>query len=563
MRLHESATDRTIEERHERPPVRLDVEEHHRLDPAFGVQTELAPGDRLEHLVEGAVAARQRAEAVREVVHPALALVHVVHDVELGQALVRDLTVAKGRRDDTDDLAPGRQRLVGDDTHQADTGTPVDESDPRLAEMPPDRPRRLLVCRGRAESRSTEDTDARDAGRHRRTVVDGSCVPARIGPVIRPTEDPSVTVEAMPDLIALDLPPGPAFVDALQRAWDDGDAILPIDQRLPVSAKADLVAAAGASQVIDGHGRSNRADGWPTEAGDAVVVATSGTTGLPKFAVLDHDAVAASAQITSAAIAADPATDGWLCCLPVAHIGGLSVITRALHTGTPLTVLDRFDPDQAVRAARSGATLVSLVVAALDRIDPAAFRVILLGGSAIPTDRPANSVATYGMTETGSGVVYDGRALDGVELRIDDGEILVRSPTLLRCYRDGTDPKDPDGWYRTGDAGALDGAATLSVTGRIGDVIVTGGEKVWPVTVERAIDETGALDLPSAVVGRPDPEWGHVVTLVCETEGDPPDLDAVRDHLRGILPGYALPRRVETVSALPRTAIGKVQRSLL
>lgn len=367
----------------------------------------------------------------------------------------------------------------------------------------------------------------------------------------------------MPELIALDLPPGPAFVEELQRAWDDGNAILPIDQRLPAPAKSELVTAAGAGSVVDRRGTAASAAARPTEQGDAVVVATSGTTGAPKFAVLDHDAVAASAQITSAAIHVDPGTDGWLCCLPVAHIGGLSVVTRALHTNTPLTVLDRFDPDRALEAARNGSTLVSLVVAALARIDPTAFRAILLGGSAIPADRPENSVATYGMTETGSGVVYDGRPLEGVELRIDDGEILVRSPTLLRCYRDGTDPKDADGWYRTGDAGSVSDDGTLSVTGRIGDVIVTGGEKVWPVTVERAIDETGAVPMPSVVVGRPDPEWGHVVTLICETDGPGPSLADVRDRLRDILPSYALPRRVETLAALPRTAIGKVQRSRL
>ena len=94
-------------------------------------------------------------------------------------------------------------------------------------------------------------------------------------------------------------------------------------------------------------------------------------------------------------------------------------------------------------------------------------------------------------------------------------------------------------------------------------MIVTGGEKVWPVVVERAIQETGVVPVPSVVVGRPDPDWGHVVTVVCETKGDAPALEAVRDGLRDDLPGYALPRRIETVPALPRTAIGKIQRSQL
>lgn len=367
----------------------------------------------------------------------------------------------------------------------------------------------------------------------------------------------------MPRLIALDLPPGPGFVDELRRAWDDGDAVFPLDQRLPAVARADLCSAAGASLVVDSGGPTTLPGGWPTAVGDAVVIATSGTTGVPKFAVLDHEAVAASAAITSAAIGVDPHRDGWLCCLPVAHIGGLSVITRALHTGTPLRVLDGFDPDLVQEASAAGSTLVSLVVTALSRIDPTVFRTILLGGSAIPADRPPNTVATYGMTETGSGVVYDGRPLEGVEVRIDDGEIVVRSPTLLRCYRDGTDPKTAGGWYRTGDAGALDHRGTLSVTGRIGDVIVTGGEKVWPVVVERAIDDAGLLTMPHAVIGRPDPEWGAVVTVICETTEDAPALDALRDGLRDLLPGYALPRRIETVPNLPRTAIGKIRRAAL
>ncbi len=366
----------------------------------------------------------------------------------------------------------------------------------------------------------------------------------------------------MPTLIAADLPPGPAFVDLLRRSWDAGDAVLPVDQRLPAGAKAELVAAAGASRVVTEDDQHPIDGGWPTEPHDAVVVATSGTTGVPKFAVLTHDAVRASADITSEAIGVDPAVDRWLCCLPVAHIGGLSVVTRALHTGAGLDVHDRFDPVRATEAARAGATCVSLVVTALGRIDPTVFRTILLGGSAIPEQRPANTVATYGMTETGSGIVYEGRPLRGVSLREDNGEILVRSPTLLRCYRDGTDPTDADGWYRTGDGGSIDSDGRISITGRIGDVIVTGGEKVWPALVERAIEATGAVTTPHAVIGRPDPEWGQVVTLVCEGDA-PPSVDAIRDALRDVLPGYALPRAVETVPALPRTALGKVQRTLL
>lgn len=343
----------------------------------------------------------------------------------------------------------------------------------------------------------------------------------------------------------------PDFVDHLRRAWDAGDAVLPLDPRLPAPARRAVLAAAR--------------PGEPVEEGDALVVATSGTTGDPKAAVLTHEAVAASARATSRRLGVDPAADRWLACLPLAHVGGLSVVTRALVTGTPLTVHDGFDAAAVEAAAAAGCTLVSLVPTALRRIDPSGFRTVVLGGSAMPPDLPANVVTTYGMTETGSGVVYDGRPLDGVEVRVVDGQIEVRGPMLLRAYRDGTDPRSPDGWLATGDAGEWDGArGRLRVWGRVGDVIVTGGEKVWPAAVERVLARLpGVAEV--AVVGRPDAEWGQrVVALVVAAPGaGPPALDAVRAAVRAELPAYAAPREVRVVPALPRTASGKVARARL
>ena len=340
-----------------------------------------------------------------------------------------------------------------------------------------------------------------------------------------------------------------AFVDTLRRAWDDGDAVFPLDPRLPGPARERVLAAARPHEPVDD--------------GDALVVATSGTTGEPKAVVLTHDAVAASARATSARLGVDPASDRWLACLPLAHVGGLSVVTRALLTGTPLTVHEGFDAAAIEAAAAAGSTLVSLVATALRRVDASRFRTVVLGGSAMPDDLPPNAVTTYGMTETGSGVVYDGAPLDGVEVRVVDGEVHLRAPMLLRSYRDGNDPKTPDGWYPTGDAGAWDaGAGRLRVFGRRGDLIITGGENVWPVAVERVI---GAL--PSvrevAVVGRPDPEWGRrVVALVVAADpAAPPTLDAVRAAVRQELPAYAAPRELRLVDALPRTGSGKLARA--
>ncbi len=374
----------------------------------------------------------------------------------------------------------------------------------------------------------------------------------------------------MPALVALDLAGGPRFADALRAAWDAGDAVLPVDRRLPRTAIARLLDVLRPGRLVDEEGTRQLDGGRPTEPGDALVVATSGTTGEPKGAVLTREAVRASAIATSARLGVDPGRDRWVACLPLAHIGGLSVVTRALLTDTPCTVLEGFDPAEVERAAADGATLVSLVATALARTDVAGYRTVLLGGAAPPSALPANVVTTYGMTETGSGVVYDGVPLDGVELRIGDGtlgadgEVLVRGPELLRCYRDGSDPRLDGGWFPTGDAGALGADRRLTVHGRMAEVIVTGGEKVWPHPVESVL-----AGLPTvaevAVWKRPDPEWGErVVAWVVPTDpAAAPALGELRAAVAAALAPWASPRELVVVPSLPRTGSGKVRRAAL
>jgi O-succinylbenzoic acid--CoA ligase len=305
--------------------------------------------------------------------------------------------------------------------------------------------------------------------------------------------------------------------------------------------------------------------GLPVEPGDALVVATSGTTGEPKGVVLTHDAVQASALATSSRLGVNPTRHRWLACLPLSHVGGLSVVTRALVTGAPLTVLEGFDA-VTVMAEAGSEVLVSLVPAVLGRVDPASFRTVLLGGSAPPRRLPPNVVPTYGMTETGSGIVYAGCPLDGVEVEVDgtSEEVRVRGPMLLRAYRDGSVPLDSGGWFATGDAGSLDSEGRLAVHGRLSELIVTGGENVWPVPIE-AIIRSHPCVADVAVGARADPDWGErVVAWVVPAAGaGAPPLEALRDLVSERLPTFWAPRELVVVGSLPRTSMGKLQRDSL
>jgi O-succinylbenzoic acid--CoA ligase len=176
----------------------------------------------------------------------------------------------------------------------------------------------------------------------------------------------------------------------------------------------------------------------------------------------------------------------------------------------------------------------------------------------------ANIVATWGMTETGSGVVYDGRALDGVDVTSIDGEIAVRSPTLFRSYRTETRPRvlGPDGrddWFPTGDAGDVTNGL-VKVRGRVGFVINTGGEKLWPEDLEALIASIpGVRDV--AVTGVEDDEWGQrVVAFIVGDEGLGPIINALANEHIG---PWAKPKETRYVAAIPRTSNGKIRRGEL
>lgn len=316
----------------------------------------------------------------------------------------------------------------------------------------------------------------------------------------------------------------------------------------------------------------------------ALVATTSGTTGAPKGAMLTAAALAAGAVATHQRLGGP---GRWLLALPSYHIAGIQVLTRSLLTGTAPVELDvshGFDVSRlpnAVAELGSGRRYTSLVATQLAKAlgDPAAraalgeLDAVLIGGG--PSPRPVldaaascgvNVVCTYGMSETAGGCVYDGVPLDGVQVRIDAGRIVIGGATLAKGYRN---PPDPDpfaepGWFRTDDIGVVDNSGVLRVLGRIDDAISTGGLTVLPQPVE-AVLRTHPAVADCAVFGVSDQRLGQrVAAAVVVADGaTPPSLDELRAHVTVTLDHTAAPRELHIMDALPLRGIGKVDRPAL
>jgi o-succinylbenzoate---CoA ligase len=360
----------------------------------------------------------------------------------------------------------------------------------------------------------------------------------------------------------------------LEDLWASGAAILPLDPRLAAAETRRIVALTRPGVLLDADGTTIMTDTTGVDPGVGLVMATSGTAGAPRAVELPRSAVEAAVLGSGLAIGDGPDAR-WLCCLPVAHVGGMLVLLRGVLTGAPVEVHGAFDPE-AVAAA--DADHVSLVPTMLHRllatgVDLSRFRTILVGGAGLDDAtvraarrRGARVVATYGLTETCGGIAYDGRLFEGSQARIGaDDEVQLAGPTLMGGYR-GDPPSTAaaftsDGWLRTGDAGELDEAGRLSVHGRMDDCILTGAEKVWPQEVEAAIREHPKV-AELAVAGRADPEWGqHVVAFVVPVAlDDPPTLEELRDHAAERMARFKMPRELVLLPALPRTPSGKVRR---
>jgi len=357
------------------------------------------------------------------------------------------------------------------------------------------------------------------------------------------------------------MPPGEDFIAALEAAWSAGHAVLPLDPTAPLPVRAALLEAMAPSE--------------PVADDVALVIATSGSTGVPKGVELTHAAIEAANNAVHARIGHQP-DDVWLSCLPWHHVGGLQVMLRARRFEIPLIVHERFE---VARFASEQATLASLVptqlVTLLDEgIDLRRFRVILLGGGAASEDlleraRAAGVpvVTTYGMSETAGGCVYDGVPLDGVDVALrPDGRIMLRGPMLMKGYRrraDLTAEAFEDGWLVTNDLGELDADGRLRVLSRVDDVIVTGGENVVAGAVATELRRHAAI-ADAEVIGVPDERWGQRVAAVVVSRVDPPpSLAELREWCRGTLQAVALPRQLVVVAAMPRLSSGKPDRLAL
>lgn len=323
---------------------------------------------------------------------------------------------------------------------------------------------------------------------------------------------------------------------------------------------------------------SLRAD-EPIDDDVAVVVSTSGTTGVPKGAMLTASALTASAEATHRRLGGP---GRWLLALPAHHVAGLQVLMRSVVAGTtPVALSAGFDGAElasAVASLGSDRRYASLVAAQLDEMlrDPASAEAlatldaVLVGGGPMPqgvAERASAAgisvVRTYGMSETAGGCVYDGVPLDGVRVRLDNGRIALGGATLAKGYRNPVqpDPFAPPGWFLTDDIGTVDDSGVLRVLGRVDDAISTGGLTVLPQLVEAALATYPAV-AESAVFGVADERLGQrVVAAVVVAPGCvAPTLTQLRAHVASTLSSTAAPREVHLVDELPRRGIGKVDR---
>jgi O-succinylbenzoic acid--CoA ligase len=400
----------------------------------------------------------------------------------------------------------------------------------------------------------------------------------------------------------------PELVFLIHAAWRMGVVWIPLNARLGAAELQPLAARAGARLVLAEDALRDRLSGAdslealraeetsvipvalppPSDAADAAVLFTSGTTGVPRAVRLTRANFLASARASAQNLGSTDA--GWLLCMPLFHVGGLSMVLRTLLARAPLVLHPRFDAAEVLDSLRrEQVAALSMVPTQLQwlldasgtspRLPPS-LRAVLVGGGPAPASLLQRARAagfpvlqTYGLTEACSQVATErpsevdgttaGAPLTGVEVRTSEGEIQVRGPTVTPGYLD--DPSadarafTPDGWLRTGDLGELDAQGRLRVLSRRLDLIVTGGENVYPAEVEAVLALHPAV-ADATVVPLPDALWGQTPVALWTPRAPELAGSALADWCRARLAGFKVPRQFIAVPEVPRNAAGKVDR---
>lgn len=335
----------------------------------------------------------------------------------------------------------------------------------------------------------------------------------------------------------------------------------------------------------------------------AAILYTSGTTGRPKGAALTHESLRANARSLHGAwhfSAADRLVHG----LPIFHVHGLFVALHcAMLSAIPVRFHRRFDADAVIDDLADATVFMGVPthyrrLCANDRLTPevcASMRLFTCGSAPLSeaafddfTARSGHRICErYGMSETGITISnpYDGDriagsigyALPGVETRIVDedghevgpdtvGIVAIRSRQIMREYWGRPDATatafTADGWFITGDVGAMAADGRITLQGRASDMIISGGENVYPKEIELVLDEIPGI-MESAVIGVPEPDFGEQVLAVLVCTEDQVDQATIQPALDASLARFKHPRRYEYVDELPRNAMGKVQKNAL
>ncbi len=371
----------------------------------------------------------------------------------------------------------------------------------------------------------------------------------------------------------------------------------------------EVISTAGALAAIDA---APADDFTPAGPDDAVLqLYTSGTTGNPKGAVLTNRnlfALRVPSQEEGQPWSHFDEDEAILVCMPCAHIGGTGLGIMAMSSGIRAIVQAEFTPDGVLDAFEQGITRLFIVPAALQMVvqhprakstDMSAIKYVLYGAAPIPLDLLREAVKTipdagflqcYGMTETTGTIAalppkdHDldgnqrmksaGKAVPGVELKVigedgeelprgEVGELICKSPSNMACYwnlPDATESSLKDGWMHTGDAAYMDEDGYVFIQDRMKDMIISGGENVYPAQVESAIYGHPCVG-EVAVIGVPDDRWGEAVkACIVAKPGMEVDEASVIEWTKERLAGFKVPRSIDVIEAMPRNASGKILR---